>query len=324
MSDRLLTGTEAVPAALSVGAPAPTIMRAREAELVPGLPAGLAASMVLRVCQAHWLGNEPAVRARQVEGVHQMRVALRRLRAALVLFRAMAAPARLNSLDAEIKWLADLLGTARDWDVFLETTLTPIGEERAGEPGLNELRETVEELRGTAYDTVHAGLDSSRYTALVSEVAILAGDIQTYGIRPELRVEDLARHALDRRYTKVLRRGRRLAKLDPEQRHRLRIQLKKLRYCTDFFRAIFPAKRRKNFSDPLGDLQDMFGALNDAATAERLLQTLTTTEGSGARAVEAARAAGMISGWHAAETRHRRAGIAAGWKSFVAAKPFWR
>jgi triphosphatase len=303
---------------------APTIVRAREVALAGDMPVGLAAAMVLRGCHAQWLGNEQAVRMRDAEGVHQMRVALRRLRAALVLFRAMAPPARLKSLDAEVRWLAGVLGAARDWDVFLEATLAPLIEERRGELSLMELRQTVEELRGTAYDLVLGALESARYTALASEVAMLAGDIQNFGRESDQRILELVRQALDRRYTKVLRRGRRLEKLDPEQRHKLRIQLKKLRYCTDFFRTIFPNKRRRKFSGELGDLQDLFGALNDAATAERLVGSLMTAEGTSEAQLEAARAGGLIIGWHAAESRHGRAGLVKQWHRFVEAKPFWR
>jgi triphosphatase len=303
--------------------PAPPIIRAGAVALTGDMPAGAAAAMVLRACHAHWLGNEAAVRMRDAEGVHQMRVALRRLRAALALFRAMAPPARLKSLDADVKWLAGRLGAARDWDVFLETTLAPLMEERRGEPGLMEIRQMVGELRGTAYDELLAALGSGRYTALASELAMLAGDIQASGSAAELAIRDLMQHALDRRYTKILRRGRRLEKLNPEQRHQLRIQLKKLRYCTDFSRAIFPRKRRRRFSRELGALQDLFGALNDAATAERLVRSLAA-DNAGEAQSEAARAGGLIIGWHAAQSRHGRAGLAGQWRRLVEAKPFWR
>ena len=301
---------------------APPVARAREVPLAADTPACQAAAMVLRGCHAQWLGNEQAVRSRDAEGVHQMRVALRRLRAALVLFRGMAPPARLETLDAEVKWLAGLLGAARDWDVFLETTLTPLLEERRGELSLLELRQTIDALRGTAYDGVLAALESARYTAMASEVAMLAGDIRDFGQGDDRPILDLARHALDRRYTKLLRRGRRLEKLDAEQRHRLRIQLKKLRYCTDFFRCIFPDKRRRAFSKELGRLQDLFGALNDAATAERLVRSLAGG-GAGEAQLEAARAGGLIIGWHAAEAHRGRAGLVKQWRRLVGAKPFW-
>lgn len=301
---------------------APPIVRAREVALAPDMPASQAAAMVLRGCHAQWLGNEQAVRQRDTEGVHQMRVALRRLRAALVLFRGMAPPALLNSLDAEVKWLAGLLGTARDWDVFLETTLAPLLEERRGELSLLELRQTVAELRGTAYDVLLAALESARYTAAASEVAMLAGDIRDFTHGADQPILDLARHALDRHYTKLLRRGKRLETLDAEQRHRLRIQLKKLRYCTDFFRSIFLDKRRRKFSKEIGRLQDLFGALNDAATAERLVRSVAIA-GAGEAQLEAARAGGLIIGWHAAEAHRRRAGLARQWQRLVEAKPFW-
>ena len=79
---------------------------------------------LLAGCQAHLQANQPAAEeAGAPDGVHQMRVALRRLRTALSLLRREIPSATMRELGGEAKWAASQLGAARGWDVFLTTTL---------------------------------------------------------------------------------------------------------------------------------------------------------------------------------------------------------
>lgn len=304
----------------------PAIVRAREAEITADMPAGQAAALVLRNCLGQWLANDLAVRARQIEGVHQMRVALRRLRAALALFGDLLEATQLNHLDREAKWLARLLGTARDWDVFLDTTLRPLMAQRPDEPCLAATCEAIERRRSIAYDEVLHGLDAPRTAALAFDLAAAAVELEAAS-DAERPIGDLAQRALERRYAKVLRRGRHLERLDAEQRHELRIQLKKLRYGTDFFRFIYPGNRRKKFATELGDLQDLFGILNDAATAENLILQLYGAPSCNAAdtpSSDAALASGLVIGWHLGASRHQHERLTEQWQRLAEAKPFWR
>ena len=78
---------------------------------------------------------------------------------------------------------------------------------------------------------------------------------------------------LTRRWRKVRKKGKALAKLDARSRHKLRIQTKKLRYAGEFFASLFSnkrmVKRRKRFLAALERLQDGLGDLNDIAVHEK-------------------------------------------------------
>src|SRR5262249_12292225 len=81
-----------------------------------------------------------------------------------------------------------------------------------------------------------------------------------------------------RQWKKILKSGKHLDRLDPQHRHKLRIQAKKLRYAAEFFAPAFPRKRairrRKDFVASLQQLQDALGELNDIAVSEKLLEQL--------------------------------------------------
>ena len=99
-----------------------------------------AIAAVMRNCLAHFLSNLPALGAGdKVEAVHQMRVAMRRLRSALDLFGRALPHAEFEALRAESKRIAAVLGEARDWDVFVERLRDGALARFAGEPGFDRL-----------------------------------------------------------------------------------------------------------------------------------------------------------------------------------------
>jgi CHAD domain-containing protein len=256
-----------------------------------------------------------------VEGVHQMRVALRRMRAALVLFRELIGPARENQLAEEVRWLARILGSARDWDVFGDTLLDPLSVSQGQDKGLQALLRQAAERRAQAYDSVAAALDSPRYAALSFAIAALAAELAEADAGGALTTEAFAVRALQTRHAKLLRRGRHIEKLDSPERHQLRIELKKLRYRVDFFRSAFLGKRRKNFVTDLRELQDVFGVLNDIATGKRLAAELFAAAPADARA---AGGRGLVTGYLIASDRFWRDRLLAQWEAFVEARPYWR
>ena len=99
--------------------------------------------------------------------------------------------------------------------------------------------------------------------------------------------------------------------------------MKKLRYTTEFFRGLYPAKRSKDYLAALRGLQESLGHLNDVAVAEHLLADLTENAppGSGARKLE--RAAGKVIGWYSRALLDFEPQMRQTWKAFAATKPFW-
>jgi CHAD domain-containing protein len=85
-------------------------------------------------------------------------------------------------------------------------------------------------------------------------------------------VKAFARHALNKRWKKVGKHAHGLETLTAEQRHKLRKELKKLRYGVEFFSSLFPAKRVDPFLKRLKKLQTVFGDLNDAVTIRAILK----------------------------------------------------
>src|SRR5262245_12837748 len=134
-----------------------------------------------------------------------------------------------------------------------------------------------------------------------------------------------------RRWKRILKRGRHLDALDPERRHKLRIQAKKLRYAAEFFAGAFPrrksARRRQDFVACLEKLQDALGDLNDIAVHEEMSKRLledSTTNGNrrGGRAHKAF-AAGRLSGREEARVAAVRKDAEQAHADFGKAKPFW-
>jgi inorganic triphosphatase YgiF len=284
-----------------------------------------------RTCLSHYLAAETVLhQTRAPEGIHQMRVALRRLRSALTLFGPLVDTAEGKRLKAEIKWLAGELGDARDRDVFLAEVLAPAAAEWPNDSGLAALGHHMEALREAGYRRALAAVTDGRAMALILDLAIWleAGDWLSPDHRPsasERPLGEVARDILDRRAQKVVKAGRHFRRLDADHRHRLRIEVKKLRYAVDFFRPLFKDKAGKAYQKALAGVQDTLGGLNDLAVAHRLLQHLTVDEPphAGRAARDMAFAAGLLYGWHAG--RAALAGQAeAEWKRFLEAAPFWR
>lgn len=290
--------------------------------------------VIVRSCLAQATANEACVlKGEDEEGVHQMRVALRRLRSALALFKPFLPPGQYDELVGEVKWLAAILGEARDWDVFLGELLAPVSTAIGTVGGMPEedlaaLRTAAESRRERAYAAAREALESPRYTGLLLH---FGGWLEAKGWRDQRvnewsvrlfhPVSSMADALLEKRHKKARKAGRGFAALPPEDRHQLRKTLKKLRYAAEFFRALYDDKPVKRYTDQLSDFQDALGHLNDVATAMRLLQGLH--EDGGKAAPGERRAAGIVIGWHARGVVEAEDRMVRLWKDFSDAKPFW-
>ena len=251
-------------------------------------------------------------RVRRPEALHQLRVGLRRLRAALSVFAPLlgqdAAP-----VIAELKWLAHETDAARDLDVFIRDVFHPAALE-ARSPGLAALGRHLLTARGQAYDRVLAAIAAPRYALLMLETTAW---IETAAL-PDDPVAPFAVEALSRLHHQVKHRARDLTDLDAEARHHLRIRAKRLRYAAEFFADLFPARRRARYLKALERLQDTLGALNDLAVARDKIPGEAALDDA-----SVAFAAGRVIG---RRERDEAALLAAAVKAcgrFHDAKPFW-
>jgi len=278
----------------------------------------------------HLRGNEACVLARaHVEGVHQMRVATRRLRSCLTVYRELLPAEERRHLNRELKWLIGELGPARDWDVFLAEVLGPVIDDLPDDGKLGLLRSRAEEQRDRAYERAQAAIRSERYVGLALLLSAWARGHRWHEHAsddgpPELFVSAtvFARNVIDERYQEVLRIGEGFESLSEEKRHDVRIQIKKLRYAVEFFASLYPRKGTANHLAALKKLQDGLGASNDLTVAHTLL----------AGAIKSARrkdkerlsyAAGIVIGWHSHVSGGRQKDVTALWQGFCDSKPFW-
>src|SRR5688572_20832002 len=156
----------------------PGAVKARAATLDRAMPVSAAFRAVMRANLAHLRANDRGMlEGRDLEYLHQMRVALRRMRSAIGVFSPVLPEAPVFELRAELKWLAGRLGPARDWDVFLAETLPPIEAEFGPHPGLGRFTARCRMLRGGAGAQARRAVRSARYDRLVARLeAWLAGE----------------------------------------------------------------------------------------------------------------------------------------------------
>jgi triphosphatase len=303
----------------------PAPLKAEDAPLAADASAAAAFAAIIRACLKQVEGNARGVLTlADPEWLHQMRIGVRRLRACLALAARSMAPARIEPLRVELRWLAQVLGTARDDDVFSVETLpaftSAVGRSSnasALKPALRALAAQAATRRGEARTAARAGVASARFLRLVLAAAALAASPTTGSPDPTAlaaRARDVARPLLKRRHRALLALGSDLAHAAPETRHAARLAAKKLRYATEFFAPLFEKKRTRAYRRALTLLQEELGAWNDAAVAVQL---------AGELAGAASPAAAAFSGWAAAQGSSRSAALDAACASFAHAKPFW-
>jgi inorganic triphosphatase YgiF len=225
--------------------------------------------------------NADAVKAGDNDGVHQMRIGLRRLRALISIFEDLVDGPETDVIDGELDWLIQELGPARELHVFLETTLAPRSGGSAEDEAIQSVRETVISHRDAALERVRISLSSDRFRELVLRTAlwVLAGDwsdnAEADGVPPDGLLKPFVRKELARRARKLRRRVDRVWELDAHDRHKVRIEVKKLRYAAEFFAGLFGRKaQRKHFISVLRELQDALGRVNDIIVNRKLGQQL--------------------------------------------------
>jgi len=303
--------------------------RASAPEIVANQPISAAFQTIAFSCLAHAQANERGILAADAdpEYVHQMRVGLRRLRSVFSVFGSvLPRPACQPAID-EIRWIAGSLGPARDWDVLATETLPPIADAFPAHEGLARLAQAVTELRAEGNRGAQQAVASERYERLLLRLGAWLACEKWRTVMPEdalpILAEPLqtfAERVLQRRHRRVKRRGRDHASFSPEERHRLRIAVKKLRYCAEFFGPIFEPDAVRTYARGLAGLQTVLGVLNDAAVTGRLLQELAARHPDPSYA----EASGIVSGWTRQFMLERLGHLNEVWKRFEDAKPFWR
>jgi CHAD domain-containing protein len=248
---------------------------------------GELAYAVLRRQLAVVLRKEPGTRlGEDPEDLHDMRVATRRMRAALDLF-AEVLPVRAQSYRAELGWLGSVLGAVRDLDVQLEgqaemTAATSVWSAETlhvDHDPMADLTALLERDRERARADLLAALDSVRWERLSAGLAAMlrqGPSRRSLATRlpSAIGVPDLvvARHSA---VTKAARRARKSRVVSDF--HRLRIRCKRLRYALEFSSDVYGGHTAK-FVRVLVGLQDQLGLMQDGEVASTRLAELATGE----------------------------------------------
>jgi CHAD domain-containing protein len=309
----------------------PSVVRAQEVAIDPDASIGAAFQALARAGFVHLCGNEDAVlRSGNPEAVHQMRVAVRRLRALLAAFHTALDRDATQFLRGELGWLQRQLGPARDWDVFLHGTLGPLAEGLRQEESLADLRRAVEEARHQAYVVARETLRDRRYTRLLLRFQLWLDsthwDDKESATPLSGSVSSFAAKILDKRHRKLTKLADRHAELSEDELHEVRLRAKKLRYAAEFFRPLHPAKNTKKFIRTLIEIQDTLGSLHDAVVGRELLNVLKSPaagNGHGAQSPALERAAGVAAGFQAARIADDIRRFGEVWPRFSKLKKFW-
>lgn len=254
-------------------------------------PTSEALGIIVRACGVQILDQvDPLLVSRDPAALHDMRVGIRRLRAALSLLRRpLGDGEKLAWVSTEARDLASPLGHARDLDVALRDH----GDRLTGSP-----RRKLLDLRESAYDEVQVVVGSDRWRDLSTHI-----DRFLRRLRDEVPVDppiiEAASEALDRRLRRVTRRGEHLERSNPTRRHSVRIEAKKLRYGSHFFSSLYAvspadaatssgasggstgstatagsAGSARDFARSVAALQDALGELRDVQMTRHLLDVV--------------------------------------------------
>ena len=248
--------------------------------------------------------HDPVVRLdTDVEGVHQARVATRRLRSDLRTFRDLLDPEWAKALRDELGWLADGLGAVRDGDVLLGRMRKRAATLPAEvEKGASRVLASLEDDRARAYGELLETLRGERYVALLDRL-VAAANAPVFQVDPEAAAKAVLQPLLSGPLRAVAKQVSSLdAEPDDDELHGVRIKTKRARYASE---AVAPVlgKRARAAAEAAADLQDVLGEHHDAVVAERWLREWARAS----RSVGGAFAAGELAGLErAAATRARK------------------
>ena len=239
--------------------------KAAKAEPVPvrsGMSVAEAFETIVQSCVRHFRMNEPLVlRRRDPAALHQVRVAMRRLRAAFALFRPALADPQLEDLRHELRWFTSQLGEARNLDVLLQQRGLP-----------RPLRKSLKKERDGAYDQVVEALGSKRLRLLLIDLLAWLELGRWHQNNKAMRpLPDLVARRLYKWWQKIAHHDE-LRSMRTEERHELRIEIKKLRYALEFVQPLHVRAegKQKQFYKAVERIQESLGRLNDLATAQAI------------------------------------------------------
>ncbi|TGN88807.1 CHAD domain-containing protein [Bradyrhizobium yuanmingense] len=250
------------------------------ARLSPGMACDTAFRIIARRHLGAVIAQHDGTCRGDPDALHQIRIALTHLRTAIRFFSPMVDDTVRPEVWAELKWLNSQLGMVRDLDVAIERIVAESGDELAVVAELQHW----DEKRTESHRLLARALQSARYRRLVEQTStwIESGPWSTRRSKEAIRLRrcTLADHATERLTeweTTLLKKARKLKKLDVEKRHKLRLLNKRMTYSVESLADLFAdgvATKQKSILKQLRKAQRSLGQLNDDARGQALAASL--------------------------------------------------
>jgi triphosphatase len=271
-------------------------------------------------CLQHFQGNlSGAMGSDDDEYLHQMRVALRRLRVVLRMTGKVRADEQLAGLYKDVSDLCIALGVIREWDVFIAGTVQPMCARMPGHAGLQALLAASERQRAANYAALRGTVQAREMQRLLLRFSIWMNGAYWQQLDTGQSPRDFATrrfHKLARRFEKS---GRHLDTFDVPRLHTLRILAKKLRYSAEFFASLYGKKKTSTFLAALSEVQEVLGQINDVAVTHRLLDGLAKDGGL----ADHPEAVTLCRGWIEHDLSHQLGILRKSMRSFSKQTAFW-
>jgi len=271
-------------------------------------------------CLLHLQSNlRGAMAGADAEYLHQMRVALRRLRVVLRMAEKLHADEQLSALNQEVAALCVALGRIREWDVLIAQTAQPMCARMAGHKGLQELLSVSERQRNVLHSAMCGETQARELQRLILRFAIWMNGSYWQQQQALPQVRDFAASRLQKLARRFSGSGQNLNKLDATSLHALRIVAKNLRYSAEFFSGLYDRQKARSFLAALGEVQDVLGQINDIAVTHRLLDELAAHPCLS----EHQEAVVLAKGWIAHDLTRQFAALRKAMQCFSAQPIFW-
>jgi inorganic triphosphatase YgiF len=318
---------------------APWVAKAEAVRMRPGVSCADAFRAIAHECLRQMIQNREGIAQGKSEALHQMRIAVRRFRSALTIFRDLVAGEGAEAVKAELRALRELTGPARDLDLFVNEVIAPLRAELPKDRELAAFERLARRERSRATRAARKAILSSPFRKFVMHAAawVESGDWRTSAdaltqARQDAPVEIYAAELLAPMHRKVRNHGQALRELDDERRHRLRVRAKKLRYAAEFFAGLASdkktRKRARRMIESLRTLQDKLGALNDLAVYRNLATetglAMTSEPQRSRNGHDAGAIADLIARRQSVRLEPLMQEAVEAFSEFRAAKPYWK
>jgi triphosphatase len=306
----------------------PQAVRVGPVALDPAMSVEAALERIGRHCLSHLLSNEKAALAAEPEGIHQMRVAVRRLRSALLALKRPLQKKHYRWASEQLRWIAHAVAPVRNLDVFAASLVRPVTQALSAGPDFERLIEAAERRRRAAFDQAKQAILSERYTESMLRMLrwfVARGwrdqQISEHAVVLLAPVVDAGHDLIEQHHRKARKRSKEFEQLTATQRHRLRIALKNLHYTVEFLGGLFDEDQVRTFVMCLKSLQDDLGYENDVRVAYDLVDQIAEATNQDARAIN--RAGGIVLGWHERVLADRSPKVRKHVRRFRRLDPFW-